>query len=69
MKDNMFNIKKPEYSDCEYHSETSKVYTGNSSYIHSVKWSSFIETPDFYIDKAVKISEEIDKYNIAKIVE
>ena len=65
----LFNIKKPEYSDCEYHSETSKVYTGNSSYIHSVKWSNFIETPDLYIDKAVKISEEIDKYNIAKIVE
>ncbi|AHJ76796.1 TIR domain-containing protein [Kosakonia sacchari] len=69
MKDNMFNIKQPEYSDCEYHSETSKVYIGNSSYIYSVKWSSFINTPDLYIEKAVKISGEIDKYNITKVVE
>ncbi|MDN0028314.1 MULTISPECIES: TIR domain-containing protein [Serratia] len=69
MKGNMFNIKKPEYSDCEYHSENSKVYTGNSSYIYSVKWPSFTKTPSSYIDKAVSISEKIDKYNIIKVVE
>lgn len=69
MKDNMFNIKQPEYSDCEHHSESSKVYLGNSSYIHSVEWSSFTKNPDSYIDKAVEISEDIDKYNITKIVE
>lgn len=68
MKKNMFNIKKPEYTDCSHHSETSKVYSGDSSYIHSVKWSRFIDDPEHYINKAVKIADSIDDYNITKTV-
>ncbi|WP_456309911.1 TIR domain-containing protein [Serratia proteamaculans] len=69
MKNNMFNIKEPEYTDCSNHTGTSKVYSGNSSYIHSVKWSDFINNPSSYVDKSVKISEEIESYNISKIVD
>ncbi|RYJ17902.1 hypothetical protein C5Y41_11945 [Rahnella variigena] len=68
MKNNMFNIKQPEYTDCSYHTETSKIYSGNSSYIHSVKWSNFISNPELYIEKAVKIASEIEAYDITKVV-
>jgi len=68
MKDNMFNIKQPEYTDCSYHSENSKIYLGDSSYIPSVKWLDFIYNPDSYIDKAVNIAGEIEMYDITKVV-
>lgn len=68
LKANMFNIKKPEYNDCTHHDEKSKIYTGNSSYIYSVKWSDFISKPDYYLDKAMSVNEEIDSYNIRKSV-
>lgn len=66
MKDNMFNIKQPEYSECTNHNSGSKVYTGQSSYIYSVKWSDFIVNPDQYIEMAINIGENIDAYNIRK---
>lgn len=66
MKDNMFNIKQPKYSECTNHNSGSKVYTGQSSYIYSVKWSDFIVNPDQYIEMAINIGENIDAYNIRK---
>lgn len=68
LKANMFNIKKPEYNDCAHHDEKSKIYTGNSSYIYSVKWCDFISKPNYFLDKAMSINEEIDNYNIRKSV-
>ncbi|HID9068072.1 TPA: TIR domain-containing protein [Enterobacter kobei] len=64
LKSNMFNIKKPEFNDCAHHDEKSRIYTGNSSYIYSVKWCDFISKPDYYLEKAIKINEEIDNYKI-----
>ncbi|WP_112197915.1 TIR domain-containing protein [Rahnella sp. NRRL B-41462] len=66
MKANMFNIKKPEYTGCIHHAESSKVYSGNSSYIYSVKWCDFISNPEFYIEKSLKIGSNINDYNIKK---
>ncbi|MCK7118902.1 TIR domain-containing protein [Enterobacter roggenkampii] len=68
LKVNMFNIKTPSYNDCIHHDETSKIYTGNSSYIYSVKWCDFISKPDFYLDKAMAINEDIDSYDIKRSV-
>ena len=41
LRDNMFNIRKPVYTDCVSHIG-SKPYKGYSSFIHSVKWNDFI---------------------------
>lgn len=69
IKSNMFNIKTPEYNDCNNHSEGNKVYNGYSSYIHSVKWSDFKQNVSKYLDIASKINDSIDSYNIIKAIE
>lgn len=66
LKDNMFNIKAPNYLECDNHGEA-KVYSGYSSYIHSVKWIDFIENPDKYLTIAYKINSDIDNYVVTKM--
>ncbi len=67
LRDNMFNIEKPTYSNCSEHPPNT-VYKGYSSYIHSVKWSDFIEDTDKYLDRTKKIRDNKDDYDITKIV-
>ena len=67
LKDNMFNIKSPTLSDCDQHGSW-KVYLGNSSYIHSVKWSDFIGNVEHYLDLSSEINDCIDDYEITKTV-
>ncbi len=69
LKDNMFNIKEPKYNDCEHHSYGNKVYLGYSSYIYSVKWSDFKSDINKYLDIASKINDNLDDYNITKVIE
>ena len=67
LKDNMFNIKEPEFNDCSNH-PSDTVYRGLSSYIHSVKWCDFIEDNEKCLKTVEGIRENIDDYNITKIV-
>lgn len=67
LRDNMFNVKKPVYTDCEHHEEGT-VYKGYSSYIQSIKWKDFIRDIDKYIDKALRIRANINEYEIVKTV-
>jgi MTH538 TIR-like domain (DUF1863) len=67
LRDNMFNVKKPVFTDCQYHIG-SKPYHGYSSYIHAVKWSDFVEFPNKYIDIASEIRQNINDYELTKTV-
>lgn len=69
LRDNMFNIKEKEYSDCNNHLLGDKPLKGYSSYIHSVKWSDFQADIGKYLDVAVEINEKIDDYEIFKEVQ
>jgi hypothetical protein len=67
LRDNMFNVKKPVFTECENHIG-SKPYQGYSSFIHSVKWVDFLISPNKYIDIAVAIRQNINDYELTKTV-
>lgn len=66
LKDNMFNIKKPDKEIC---GNNSTIYHGDCSYIISVKWEEFINDPERYIDKAYYLQNSIEKYEIVKDID
>lgn len=61
---NMFNINEPEFIDCD----KTDVFAGDCSYIQSVKWHDFMQDPNYYIEKALEIKNNWDKYDIVKQV-
>lgn len=65
LTDNMFNLNIPNRYKCDSGKE---VYSGESSYIYSVKWSDFKKNTNFYIEKALEINGDIEKYSIIKSV-
>lgn len=65
---NMFNAKKPEHSNCENHSGSTKIYTGDHSYIPSVKWDTFKNSVKVWLEKAERINDNIDGYDLVKEV-
>lgn len=67
LRDNMFNVIKPVFTECENHIG-SKPYQGYSSFIHSVKWADFFSKPNKYIDIAVAIRQNINDYELTKTV-
>lgn len=67
LRDNMFNIKKPVFTDCNNHIGN-RPYKGYSSFIHSVKWSDFANNPSKYIDIVTNIRANINEYEITKTV-
>ncbi|WP_374542199.1 TIR domain-containing protein [Flavobacterium sp.] len=62
LRDNMFNIKEPNRKVCN----NSWVYSGDCSYIQSVKWVDFVNKPTFYIDKAIELRDKKENYNLIK---
>ena len=44
------------------------VYTGRHSYIQSIKWEDFIKSPSLYLDITTEIRDDLDRYNISKLV-
>ncbi len=67
LRDNMFNVKNPIFTECENHAGN-KPYKGYCSFIHSVKWSDFVLGPNKYINIAVEIRQNINDYELTKTV-
>ena len=63
LKKNMFNVKEPEYVDCDAH-KPETIYVGESSYIKSVKWSDFEDDPNKYIEAALERQRNRNNYDI-----
>lgn len=64
MRKNMFNIKRPDTRECN----GSLVYNGYHSYIHSVTWDDFINNINGYLNIATSINDNIENYNLIKVV-
>lgn len=62
LSENMFNVKEPERRLCN----GSWVYSGDSSYIQSVKWVDFVGNPTKYIDKAIELRDRKDEFELRK---
>jgi hypothetical protein len=62
---NMFNQKEKIQKECD---RGLTVYSNESSYIKSVKWSDFVKSPQEYIKMAIEIKKNIDDYEITKEV-
>jgi hypothetical protein len=62
LKDNMFNLKNPDTRECNGNT----IYTGYSSYIHSVKWSDFELNVTKYIQIAVNNYQNLSNFDIVK---
>lgn len=64
LRDNMFNVKNPDTRQCNGNT----IYSGYSSYIHSVAWVDFVNNVSKYIDIAKKIQENKENYELCKTV-
>jgi hypothetical protein len=62
LRENMFNVKVPNKRLCN----GSWVYTGDSSYIQSVKWSDFINSPSKFIEKAIELRDRKNEFELRK---
>ncbi len=65
LKNNMFNLKNADMRECE---NNTKIWSGESSYIESVKWEDFVKNIQKYIDKAYDRQDNIENYEICKQV-
>lgn len=62
---NMFNVKYPDKETC---TDSREIYHGYESYIYSIEWGKFKGSPNYYLQTAIKINENIDDYTITKTV-
>ena len=67
LRKNMFNIKKPTFNGCRNH-PVNAIFSGEFSYILSVRWDEFVSNKDSYIERAVAICNNIKFYNVVKEV-
>lgn len=67
---NMFNRKQPNTYICPSHNNGGAVHNGDDhSYIHPIEWDKFITDVNGYINLATQLNDNIDDYNITKIVQ
>ncbi|MBN1925709.1 MAG: TIR domain-containing protein [Prolixibacteraceae bacterium] len=64
LRDNMFNVKEADKRLCN----NSWVYSGDCSFIQSVKWIDFISNSSKYINKAIELRDRKDDFNIVKTI-
>ncbi len=62
LRENMFNVKNPTRSVCN----GKWIYSGDYSYINSVKWEDFIVNPSKYIDKAIELRDRKEEFELRK---
>ena len=67
IRENMFNIKSPVYSQCENHIGGTS-YLGYSSFIHTVKWSDLVKNFNENIQIADNIRQNQNLYELVKTV-
>lgn len=67
LSNNMFNKKEKTEFNCSTGNH-GKIYTGEYSFIKVIRWDEFTESPNLYINKALKIKENIDDYVVVKSV-
>lgn len=65
LKDNMFNVKQPDRRRCN----GSWIYSGDCSYIQSVRWDDFTANPSKYIDKAIELRDRKDEFELKKTLD
>lgn len=66
---NMFNRKYPNTFTCT-NQTCGVLHSGDDhSYIHPVRWDHFIPNMNSYINHAISINENINDYNITKIID
>jgi hypothetical protein len=65
LKKNMFNAKDKERGTCENH-DGGTSYTGDHSYIRSVKWDDFMDNIEEQLKKTIKLRDRINEFNITK---
>lgn len=59
LKKNMFNMKNPTTRECN----GSIINEGEFSFIKTVKWDTFLDNHNYYIQKAIEIKDDKDSYD------
>lgn len=65
LRENMFNIKAPSQIPCN---NGSRVFSGESSYIPSVRWNEFKLNVNSCLERVIQINENIQNYEIVKTI-
>ena len=59
LQKNMFNMKNPTTRECN----GSLINEGEFSFIKTVKWDTFTDNHNYYIEKAIEIKDDKDSYD------
>jgi hypothetical protein len=62
LRENMFNAKNPIRNVCN----GKWIYSGDYSFIDSVRWEDFIMNPSYYIDKAIELRDKEEEFKLRK---
>lgn len=69
LRKNMFNKKQPQTITCRSGVCGPYLYTGEEhSYMYPLKWDNFLVNVNAYIDHATRINQNINDYNLTKVI-